>query len=126
MFRAFLLGLVVAIIAAVAAAYFVVRDGVVPINADGRPLPLEAWVAATALDAALAREAPTSPNLVSLTDANSYAKHSLGKVSSDLFCHSKFYLTRVTGWLASWITFVETEPRTIPCKGLKPRVPITI
>jgi hypothetical protein len=62
MFRRFLLGLAVAIIAAGVAAYFVVREGVVPINADGRPLPLEPWAAATALDAALAREAPTGPN----------------------------------------------------------------
>ena len=81
MFRGFLLGLVVAIIAAGVVTYLVVRDGVVPINADGRPLPLEPWAAATALDAALAREAPKGPNPVSLTDANLiagiglYAKH---------------------------------------------------
>jgi len=43
MFRAFLLGFVVAIIAAGVGAYFLVRDGVVPVNADGQPLPLETW-----------------------------------------------------------------------------------
>ena len=81
MFRAFLLGFVVAIVAVGVAAYFLVRDGVVPVNADGRPLPLEAWAAATALDAALAREAPKGSNPVALTDANLiagiglYAKH---------------------------------------------------
>jgi thiosulfate dehydrogenase len=81
MFRGFLLGLAVAIIAAAVAAYFVVRDGAVPTNADGRPLLLEPWAAATALDAAMAREAPKGPNPVSLTDANLsagitlYAKH---------------------------------------------------
>ena len=81
MFRAFLLGFVVAIIAAGVGAYFLVRDGVVPVNADGKPLPLETWAAVTALDAALAREAPKGPNPVSLTDANLiagiglYAKH---------------------------------------------------
>ena len=81
MFRAFLLGFVVAIIAAGVAAYFVVRDGVVPVNADGQPLPLETWAAVTAIDATLAREAPKGPNPVSLTDANLiagiglYAKH---------------------------------------------------
>ena len=81
MFRLFLSGVVVAIAAAIVAAYFVVRDGRVPVNADGRPLPLEAWAAATALDAALAREAPKGPNPVLLTDANLiagiglYAKH---------------------------------------------------
>ena len=81
MFRAFLLGVLVAIAAAAAAAYFVVRDGLVPVNADGRPLPLEAWAAATALDTALAREAPKGPDPVPLTDANLiagiglYAKH---------------------------------------------------
>ena len=81
MFRAFLLGFVVAIIAAGVGAYFLVRDGVVPVNADGKPLPLETWAAVTALDAVLAREAPKGPNPVSLTDANLiagiglYAKH---------------------------------------------------
>ena len=81
MFRAFLLGFVVAIIATGVGAYFLVRDGVVPVNADGQPLPLETWAAVTALDAALAREAPKGPNPVSLTDANLiagiglYAKH---------------------------------------------------
>ena len=81
MFRAFLLGFVVAIIATGVGAYFLVRDGVVPVNADGQPLPLETWAAVTALDAALAREASWGPNPVSLTDANLiagiglYAKH---------------------------------------------------
>ena len=79
MFRGFLLGLVVAIIAAGVMTYLVVRDDVVPVNAGGQPLPLEPWAAATALDAALARAAPKGPNPVSLTDANSYAKRLFGK-----------------------------------------------
>jgi hypothetical protein len=70
MFRAFVLGFVVAIIAAGAAAYFALTSGVIPANADGGPLPLESWAAKTALRADLAREAPTGPNPVALTDAN--------------------------------------------------------
>ena len=81
MFRAFVLGFVMAIIVGAVAAYVVLRDGLIPINADGRPLPLEAWTAGTALNAALAGEAPKGPNPVSPTDANLiagiglYAKH---------------------------------------------------
>ena len=70
MFRAFVLGFVMAIIAAGVAAYFVVTQGVIPANADGPPLPLETWAAKTSLRAALAHDAPRGPNPVALTDAN--------------------------------------------------------
>jgi hypothetical protein len=80
----FLMGLAVAIIAAGVAAYFVVREGVVPINAYGRPLPLEPWAAATALDAALAREAPTGPTGFADRRQLDRRDHSLGKALRDL------------------------------------------
>jgi thiosulfate dehydrogenase len=81
MFRAFVVGLFVAIIGVGVAACFAVRDGLVPANADGQPLPLETWAAKASLHATLAREAPKGPNPVPLTDANLiagiglYAKH---------------------------------------------------
>ena len=81
MFRAFVLGFLVAIIAAGVAAYLVVSQGVIPANADGPPLPLETWAAKTSLHATLARDAPKGPDPVPLTDANLiagiglYAKH---------------------------------------------------
>jgi thiosulfate dehydrogenase len=81
MLKAFVLGFIVAIVAAGVAAYFVVHEGVIPANANGEPLPLETWAANTSLDAALAREATKGRNPVALTDANLiagiglYAKH---------------------------------------------------
>jgi mono/diheme cytochrome c family protein len=41
-----------------------------PANADAKPSRLERWAAKTSLHAALAREAPTTPNPVALNDAN--------------------------------------------------------
>ena len=81
MFRAFVLGFLVAIVAAGVAAYLVVSQGFVPASADGPPLPFETLAAKAALRAALAREAPRGSNPVPLTDANLiagiglYAKH---------------------------------------------------
>ncbi len=81
MFKAFLLGFLVAIVAGGVAAYLVVTNGLVPANANGPPLPLETWAAKNSLRAALGREAPKGPNPVPLTDANLiagiglYAKH---------------------------------------------------
>lgn len=81
MFRVFVLGVLFTMIAGAVAAYFVLREGVIPASGDGPPLPLETWAATTSLDAALAREAPKGPNPVSLTDANLiagiglYSKH---------------------------------------------------
>jgi thiosulfate dehydrogenase len=70
MFRAFLLGVLMAIIAAVVGGYFVITNAVIPLDADAKPLPLEAWAAENALRATLEREAPKGSNPVALTDAN--------------------------------------------------------
>lgn len=70
MFRAFLLGVLAAIIIAAVGGYFVLQNGVVPANADAKPGALETWAARTSLRATLAREAPKSPNPVALSDAN--------------------------------------------------------
>jgi mono/diheme cytochrome c family protein len=50
--------------------YVGVRAGLMPANADAKPPALEKWMARTSLHAALAREAPTTPNPVPLGDAD--------------------------------------------------------
>ena len=70
MFRAFLLGVAVTIIAILAGGYGVLRLGLVPANADAKPGALETWAANTSLNATLSREAPKGPDPVRLTDKN--------------------------------------------------------
>jgi thiosulfate dehydrogenase len=70
MLRAFLLGVVLTILAAAGGGYAVLRAGLIPANADANPGWLETWAAETSLDATVAREAPKGPNPVPLTDAN--------------------------------------------------------
>jgi mono/diheme cytochrome c family protein len=70
MFRAFVWGVVLTILAAVGGGYAVLRGGLVPANADAKPGWFETWAAGTSLDATLAREAPKGANPVALTDAN--------------------------------------------------------
>jgi mono/diheme cytochrome c family protein len=70
MFRAFLWGVVLTILAAVGGGYAVLRAGLVPANADAKPGWFETWAAGTSLDATLARDAPKGANPVPLTDAN--------------------------------------------------------
>ena len=70
MFRGFLIGIVATILAGLAAGYLVVASGLIPANADAKPGRLERWVAQGSLRATLAREAPSGPNPIELTDAN--------------------------------------------------------
>jgi thiosulfate dehydrogenase len=70
MFRGFVLGVFLSIVAAAAAGYLIVTNGAVPLNGDAKPFPLEEWAARTGLHATLAREAPRGPNPVASTDAN--------------------------------------------------------
>jgi mono/diheme cytochrome c family protein len=70
MFRAFVLGVVLTILAVAGGGYAVLRAGLIPANADANPGPLENWAAHISLDATLARDAPQGPNPVSLTDAH--------------------------------------------------------
>ena len=51
-------------------AYFLVRSGLIPANADATPGWLETWMARTSLDATLRRDAPTGQNPVALTEQN--------------------------------------------------------
>jgi mono/diheme cytochrome c family protein len=70
MIKAFIVGVIVTILAAVACLYVILAKGVIPASADSGPLPLEGWATRMSLHATLAKEAPTTPNPVPLTDAN--------------------------------------------------------
>jgi mono/diheme cytochrome c family protein len=70
MIKAFIVGVVVTILAAVACIYVILAKGVIPASADSGSLPLERWATRMSLHATLAKEAPTTPNPVPLTDAN--------------------------------------------------------
>jgi thiosulfate dehydrogenase len=70
MIKAFIVGVIVTILAAVACIYLILAKGVIPASADSGPLPLERWASRMSLHATLAKEAPTTPNPVPLTDAN--------------------------------------------------------
>ncbi len=70
MIKSFILGIIVAILAIAASIYLVLAKGVIPAGADSGPLPLEHWASRLSLHAALASEAPKTPNPVALTDAN--------------------------------------------------------
>jgi thiosulfate dehydrogenase len=67
-------GIAVGIAATVAAgllgAYLFVSFGLMPANADAPPPALEKWAARKSLAATIARQAPTIPNPVAVSDAN--------------------------------------------------------
>jgi mono/diheme cytochrome c family protein len=69
MFKAFVLGVVATIMAAMVCGYIAIRRGLIPANADASPGCLETWAAGTSLDATLHREAQGS-NPVAMTDDN--------------------------------------------------------
>ncbi len=70
MVRGFILGVAATIVVALIGGYGFLQSGLFPANADAPPGRLETWAASTSLKATLAREAPTTPNPVSLTDAH--------------------------------------------------------
>jgi mono/diheme cytochrome c family protein len=70
MVRGFIAGILVVILVGFAAAYLLLRSGLIPANADAKPGGLELWAAGTSLDATLRSQAPKEPNPVALTDAN--------------------------------------------------------
>lgn len=70
MLKAFVLGIVLTVIAIIVAGYAVVTSGTVPAAANGHPVFLENWAARTSLRATLNRDAPKGPNPVALTPAN--------------------------------------------------------
>ncbi len=69
MIKGFVLGVIVVIVVAGIAGYVGITQGLlIPANADAQPGALETWAAKRSLHATLAREAPKTPNPVSLTD----------------------------------------------------------
>lgn len=70
MLRGILIGAAGIVIAGLIVAYVGVEAGLVPANADARPPKIERWAAHASLAASLRREAPTTANPVSLSDAN--------------------------------------------------------
>ncbi|HZT87901.1 MAG TPA: c-type cytochrome [Stellaceae bacterium] len=66
----FLLGILFAVVAAAAAGYAVLTNGVIPAGASVGPIWGEDWAASTDLHAVLAHDAPKEPNPVALSDAN--------------------------------------------------------
>ena len=53
MIKAFFVGVIVTILAAVACIYVILAKGVIPAGADSGPLPLEKWAARLSLHATL-------------------------------------------------------------------------
>jgi thiosulfate dehydrogenase len=70
MIRAFFMGVLVTIVVILVGGYFGLRNGIVPANSDATPSSFEIWAAQTSLRATLQREAPTTPNPVTLTEEN--------------------------------------------------------
>ena len=70
MLKGLISGVALTLAVAVVGAYFLVRSGLIPANADAQPGQLETWMARTSLDATLRRDAPNGPNPIALTDQN--------------------------------------------------------
>lgn len=70
MVKAFIVGVILTILAAAACIYVILARGVIPASADSGPMPLEHWAARLSLHATLANDAPKTPNPVALNDTN--------------------------------------------------------
>lgn len=70
MLKGFIFGAIATIAVALIGGYVVVREGLVPANADATPSSLETWVAGTSLRATLDHEAPKGSNPIAMTDEN--------------------------------------------------------
>jgi thiosulfate dehydrogenase len=69
MIRAFVFGVLTTIVLALVGGYLVLRNGIIPANADATPTWLETWAAETSLDATLRRDAQGA-NPVAMSDEN--------------------------------------------------------
>jgi mono/diheme cytochrome c family protein len=70
MLKAIVSGAALTVAVVLIGAYFLVRSGLIPANADATPGWLETWIARTSLDATLRRDVPTGQNPVELTEQN--------------------------------------------------------
>ena len=68
--KAFGAGVIATLIVLAVGGFVMLKSGLIPANADGKPLPLEVWMAKTSLHATLRAQAPRGPNPVPFTDAN--------------------------------------------------------
>jgi mono/diheme cytochrome c family protein len=66
----FLLGVILTLAVLAGAGYFAVKMGIVPATADGKPAALESWVANTALQAAIERDAKGLTNPIQPSEEN--------------------------------------------------------
>ncbi len=66
----FFIGIVVGVVGLVLAGWAYTRSGYMPVNADVTPGAFERYIASTALDAPIERQAPRVKNPVPITDAN--------------------------------------------------------
>jgi len=106
MLRAFAFGVLTTITVALIGGYLVLRNGMIPANADATPTWLETWAAETSLDATLRREAQDT-NPVALTDDNLIAAIKLYRQHCAI-CHGT----------------AKGDPSASPvAKGLYPRPP---
>lgn len=79
-------GVLLTIFVEVLVAYFAIRGGVVPANADAKPSKIETWIAKTSLRATIGRQAPKGNNPLPPTDANLLAGMKL-YVANCAVCH---------------------------------------
>ena len=66
----FFIGIVVGVVGLVLAGWAYTRSGYMPVNADVTPGAFERYIASTALDASIERQAPRVKNPVPITDAD--------------------------------------------------------
>lgn len=66
----FFLGIIVGTVGLILAGWAYTRTGYMPVNADVSPGTFERYIASTALDASIERQAPRTKNPVPVTDAN--------------------------------------------------------
>jgi mono/diheme cytochrome c family protein len=70
MLRGIILGIVITVVLTAAAAYAIIRTGIMPANADERPPRFETWAAKTSLHATLRRSAPKVTDPLPATNDN--------------------------------------------------------
>jgi thiosulfate dehydrogenase len=70
MFRSFILGVVLTLVAIGVAGYLIITTGTISAGADSGSLPLERWAARASLHATLNKQAPKEQNPVPLNDQN--------------------------------------------------------
>jgi mono/diheme cytochrome c family protein len=86
MLKHFLIGVLFTLAAILLGGIFLVSQGRIPANADGKPPYLEKWIARTSLHATIERESPKIPNPQAFNDANLIAGIKLYAVNCAV-CH---------------------------------------